>query len=75
MDNYNNQRENLLPDLDPQEDLHIGLKILALIIPLAGLIMYFVYQNEPLKRKSSCKFALIGVAISLVLRLLLSGVR
>lgn len=69
-----NQQQDYLPEVNPQEDLHIGLKILSLLIPLAGLIMYFVYNNkEPRKAKSACNFALIGVGISIVLRLLMRG--
>jgi hypothetical protein len=64
--NYNNPQNN------DDDELHVGLKILAVCIPLAGAIMYFTTNAEqyPNKRKQACNFALIGMALGFVLRLL-----
>lgn len=59
------------------EDLHIGLKVLSFCIPLAGAIIYFVKKDkEPVAAKSACNFALIGLAVNIVLtvvRILTTG--
>jgi len=63
LDEFNNNRE--------PEDLGVGWKILAVIIPLAGAIMFFNHRSSnERKSKSACTFALIGLALSFVLRLI-----
>lgn len=59
-----------LEDNRPNEDLGIGWKILAFLIPLAGAIMFFNHRktNEK-KSQSACYAALFGMAFSFVLRL------
>lgn len=57
-----------------QEDLGIGWKILAVIIPLAGAIMYFNHKSTNTKKsQSACYAALFGIGINLVLRLVTTG--
>jgi hypothetical protein len=61
------------PYYEPEEeDLHVGLKILAFCIPLAGLIIYMSSNNE-IKKKSACTWALVGMGVGLVLRILSSA--
>jgi hypothetical protein len=46
---------------------NIGLNILSFLIPLVGLILFVVFNNEsPVKAKSCGKFALIGFCIPFV---------
>lgn len=55
----------------PQAGLSLGLKIVCALIPLVGLILYFVNGNEPAKKKDACTFALIGVGIGIVLNVIM----
>lgn len=69
------ENDQILDDFGGNEkpdELHIGLKILAFLIPLAGAIIYFVTDGEkfPNKRKQACTFALIGAAVGIVLNLI-----
>ena len=60
-----------MTDEHKDDDLGIGLKIVCLLIPLVGAILYFVKKNdEPNAAKQACNFALIGVGISIVLNIL-----
>jgi len=53
----------------PKEELHIGLKILAFLIPLAGLIMYFSFKSaSPQKSQSACTASLWGIGVGFVIR-------
>lgn len=53
------------------DELHIGLKILAFCIPLAGAIMYFTTGDEkPNKKQQACHSALWGIGFGLVLRII-----
>ena len=46
----------------------IGLNILAFIIPLVGIILYFFYREKtPNKAKEILKWALISMAIGFVI--------
>lgn len=59
------------PVLPGEKDLSTVLKILSFCIPLAGAIMYFNYKgNEPQKAKSACTFAIWGVVIGLLFRII-----
>ena len=50
------------------EDLNILLKIVCVLFPLAGLIMYIVWRKSaPQKAKSAIIFGAIGVAINFIL--------
>ena len=56
----------------PDDELSTGLKVLSFCIPLAGAIIYFTTnKNLPNRRKQACQFALIGIAVGLVLRVLM----
>ena len=61
--------ENDLIDKDSnQQGLHVGLKILSFCLPIVGAILYFVKKNdEPKAAKDACTFALIGLAVGVVL--------
>ena len=64
-------RPDLIPEMRTPEDLSLILKIVCVLLPIVGIILYFVYQkNEPVKAKSACNMALIGMAIGLVFRLI-----
>ncbi len=57
----------------PEEDLSTGLKVLAVLIPLAGAIMYFSNQKtNPKKATSACNMALIGFGVGVVFRVLIT---
>lgn len=62
MDNYD-------PDY---EDLHVGLKVLSFCMPIAGLIIYLSVSGET-KKKQACTWALIGMGVGLVVRILSSA--
>ncbi len=49
------------------EDYSIWMKILCLIIPIVGIILYFVKKDqEPVKAKSALTFGLIAVGINVL---------
>lgn len=64
----NNNTQNNVEDKP-----NMGLNIVSLlIIPLLGIILYFVWRKEtPIRAKSILTYALIGWGISFVLNLLL----
>jgi hypothetical protein len=67
------EQTDYLKEMEPfqDEDLAIGLKILAFIIPLAGAIMYFKHKSTaPKKSKSACYSALGGIGFSLIVNIL-----
>lgn len=56
-----------------EEDLSLILKIACVIIPLVGLILFFVEKNKnPKKSKSACYFALGGVVLSIIVNILVT---
>ncbi len=65
--------QNQFGGYQPQDELHVGLKILSFCIPLAGAIIYFTTDANqfPNKRKQACNFALIGIGVSILLRVLM----
>ncbi len=62
-----NQQEDF--SQSPREDVpSTGLKVLSFFVPLAGLILFCVYQkNNPESAKSYGKFALIGFVLSRII--------
>lgn len=53
------------------EDAGLGMKILCFLIPIVGIVLYFVKKNEkPTYAKSCLTWGLIGVAVSFVLGVL-----
>ncbi len=64
------------PEFEPNdpdnEDLNTGLRVLAFCIPIAGLIIYLSVNGEK-KKKQACTWALIGVGVGLILRILSSA--
>lgn len=59
---------------EPQEDsilIKICLGILSFMIPILGLILYFVYKNKNIQRANNCgMWAFVGFLIGLVLQFL-----
>ncbi len=54
-----------------EEKLGIGLSILCFLIPLVGLILFFVYKSDkPAKSKGACYAALAGFIVGVVLNLI-----
>lgn len=50
-----------------QEGASVGQKILAVLFPIVGWILYFVYKKDQPKKASECAlFGWIGFAIGLV---------
>ena len=63
--------ENLNQHVNPDDKLNAGLQILSFCIPLAGGIMYFVYQKEsPNKAKTACHAALWGIGAGVVMQII-----
>lgn len=57
--------------LKNEEGASVGLKILSVLIPLAGWIMYFVFKDENRKKALDCSnFAWIGFLVNGLLSLL-----
>ena len=53
------------------DDLNLFLRILAFLIPLAGLIIYISYSSSaPKKSKQACNATLWGIGIGILLRIL-----
>lgn len=58
-----------------KDDLGIGLKIVSVIFPIVGAILYFVKKkDEPVAAKQACTMALIGFGIGIVLNIILTVV-
>jgi uncharacterized membrane protein len=65
------EQKDLLPEEMEPQDLSTALKVVSLLFPIVGAILYFVHnKNEPKKAKSACTFALIGFGIGLVLNII-----
>ena len=63
--NVNNNANNTSFD---DEGASVGLKILSILIPLVGWILYFVFKDENLKKAKDCaNFAWIGFGVNLFL--------
>jgi len=46
---------------------NFGFALLGFVIPIVGIILYFIWKNEyPLKAKSCIKGALISISISVI---------
>jgi hypothetical protein len=53
-----------------------ALGVLFFCLPLVGAIMYFVWRDDqPRKARQACTLALLGVAIGIVLRVLMTMVQ
>lgn len=64
---YGAQQQGVNANVD-MSDLNIVLKIVSLIFPLIGIILYFVWKNSaPNKAKSAITFAGIGILVNLIL--------
>jgi len=58
------------------EPLGVGLIILCVLFPLAGLILYFVHKKDsPNKATGACYAALGGMALGMFLNGIASGFR
>ena len=70
--NVNPEQRDYLPEPPKEEELGIGLTILAVLIPLAGAIMFFVYKGkEPKKSQQACYAALGGIVLGIILRVVM----
>lgn len=68
--------QNVTPPAASNEDLGIGLKIVCFLIPLVGLILYFVYKSSaPLKSKQACTMAVWGFVLGIVINIILVATR
>lgn len=64
----NNQNMGFVDNNVSMQDAEMWLKVLSLLIPIVGIIMYFVKKNnEPIAAKSCLTWGLIGFGISLIL--------
>ena len=71
MENENEFLDTPENNMNNDDELHIGLKILSFCIPLAGAIIYFTTNKEyPNKKQQACYAALIGMGVGLVLRVI-----
>jgi hypothetical protein len=67
MENTQNQSPNT-------EKLGVLLSIVCFLIPLVGLILYFVYKTDkPAKSKGACYAALAGFIVGVVINLIASA--
>ncbi len=56
---------------EKKDDLGIGLKIVSVLFPIVGAILYFVKKkDEPVAAKQACTMALIGFGIGIVLNII-----
>jgi len=61
------------PTENQQEDLSMIMKIVSFCIPLVGAILWFINKDKnPKAAKSACTFALIGVAVGIVINVLVT---
>ena len=55
------------------EDLSMILKVVSFCIPLVGAILWFINKEKnPRAAKSACTFALIGVAVGIVVNIIVA---
>ena len=60
--------ENVFTSSSSSEDAGIGLKVLSLLIPLAGGIMYLMWHKDfPVKAKTCGIYALVGFVLNLII--------
>lgn len=58
---------------EKKDDLGIGLKIVSVLFPIVGAILYFVKKkDEPVAAKQACTMALIGFGIGIVLNIIVA---
>jgi uncharacterized membrane protein len=56
-----------------QEDLSMILKIVSFCIPLVGAILWFINKDKnPKAAKSACTFALVGVAVGIIINVVVT---
>lgn len=64
---------NNTPKSNDQEELSMLLKIVCFLIPLVGLILYFVWKKDyPVKSKSACQMALFGFIAGIIINVIAS---
>lgn len=55
------------------EDLSLILKVVSFCIPLVGAILWFINKDKnPKAAKSACTFAIVGVAVGIIINVLLT---
>ncbi len=61
------------PTSSQTEDLSMILKIVSFCIPLVGAILWFINKDKnPKAAKSACTFALVGVAVGIVINVVVT---
>ena len=60
-------------DSQQPEDLSMILKIVSFCIPLVGAILWFINREKnPKAAKSACTFALVGVAVGIIINVVIT---
>jgi len=55
----------------PEDELHMGLRVLSFCIPIAGAIIYFTTDSRlKNKKQQACTAALLGMGLNLILKVL-----
>lgn len=68
---YNTNPPNY-PVEDPTESL-LPYKLLSFVIPIAGIVLYFVDKDSrPLRAKACIKYSLISIVLSFVISILIT---
>ncbi len=63
----------LAPTGNQTEDLSMILKIVSFCIPLVGAILWFINKDKnPKAAKSACTFALVGVAVGIIINVVVT---
>ncbi len=58
------------PD-QPEDELHMGLRVLSFCIPIAGAIIYFTTDSQlENKKQQACTAALLGIGLNIFLKIL-----
>jgi len=58
--------------LTSNDKLSIGLQILSFIIPIVGIIIYFINKsNSPNKAKKAGVAALLGIGVGILLQVIM----
>jgi len=53
---------------EEDEPLHIGFKVASFLVPIVGIILFFMFRNEkPNKSKDAGIAALLGMGMNLII--------
>jgi len=71
---YSPQNHFIMTDQNSPDKLHIGLTILSFIIPIVGIVIYFMNRNSlPNKAKTAGIAAIAGVVLGVVFNILMGA--